>query len=136
MTTKRLVALAACCGALTSLSAAPTIAALGVKNSASYANPAFQNGAIAQGSLFVVFGSGLGPAQIQYASSFPLPATLAGTSANVTVNGTTLPCVMIYTQDGQIAAILPSNTPVGTGTIRVTYNGAASPTAPIQGNGR
>ncbi|HET6205944.1 MAG TPA: hypothetical protein VFD98_03995, partial [Terracidiphilus sp.] len=88
-------ALAAFCLASTSLSAAPTIAALGVKNSASYANPGFQNGSIAQGSLFVVFGSGMGPAQIQYAATFPLPATLAGTSASVTVNGTTLPCVMI-----------------------------------------
>ena len=108
----------------TTISAAPSIAALGVKNSASYSNPGFQNGAIAQGSLFVVFGSGMGPAQIQYASSFPLPATLAGTSVSVTVNGTTLSCVMIYTQDGQLAAILPSTTPIGTGTMTVTFSSA------------
>lgn len=126
------VLLAFFCGALTSLSAAPSIAALGVKNSASYANPGFQNGAIAQGSLFVVFGSGMGPGQIQYASNFPLPTTLAGTSVNVTVAGSTLPCVMIYTQDGQIAAILPSATPVGSGTLTVTYNNTPSPTAPIK----
>ena len=127
-----LLTLATSWSAITTLSAAPSIAALGVKNSASYANPGFQNGAISQGSLFVVFGSGMGPAQIQNATSFPLPTTLAGTSASVTVNGTTVSCIMIYTQDGQIAAILPSTTPIGTGTIRVTYNGAASPTAPIQ----
>ncbi len=114
-----------------SLSAAPTIAQLGVKNSASYSNPAFPNGAIAQGSLFVVFGSGMGPTAIQYATSFPLPTTLSGTSASVTVNGMTLQCIMIYTSAGQIAAILPSTTPAGTGTITVTYNGVASPTAPI-----
>jgi uncharacterized protein (TIGR03437 family) len=131
MKATQLLTLAVCFGALNSLPAAPSIAALGVKNSASYANPGFQNGAIAQGSLFVVFGSGMGPSQIQYATSFPLPATLAGTSANVTVNGSTLPCVMIYTQDGQIAAILPSSTPVGTGTLTVTYNGSTSPTAPV-----
>jgi uncharacterized protein (TIGR03437 family) len=129
---KNLSILAALCGAFTSLNAAPSIATLGVKNSASYANPAFQNGAIAQGSLFVIFGAGMGPAQIQYASSFPLPTTLAGTSANVTVNGTTAACIIIYTQDGQLAAILPSTTPIGTGTIAVTYNSVASPTAPIK----
>ena len=38
---------------------------------------------------------------------------------------------MFYASAGQIAAILPSTTPVGTGTITVTYNGATSPTAPI-----
>lgn len=132
MHTSRILVFAACCGALTSLSAAPSIAALGVKNSASYANPGFANGAIAQGSLFVIFGSGMGPAQIQYATNFPLPASLAGTSVNATVNGTTVACIMIYTQDGQLAAILPSNTPVGTGTITVTYNNATSPTAPVK----
>jgi uncharacterized protein (TIGR03437 family) len=126
-----LLTLAAICSALNSLSAAPSIAALGVKNSASYANPGFQNGAIAQGSLFVVFGSGMGPAQIQSATSFPLPTTLVTTSASVTVNGTTRACIMIYTQDAQIAAILPSTVPTGTGTITVSYNGATSPTAPI-----
>ena len=126
-----ILALTAISGGLTLLSAAPTIATLGIKNSASYANPSFQTGAIAQGSLFVVFGSGLGPAQIQYAASFPLPTTLNGTSASVTVAGATLPCIMIYTQDAQIAAILPSATPVGIGTLTVTYNNATSSTAPI-----
>src|SRR5215469_11466498 len=95
--------------ALGTLPAAPTVAANGIKNSASYAHPAFPNGSIAQGSLFVVFGAAMGPDPIQYASSFPLPSNLMGTSVNVTVNGTTLPCPMIYTSSGQIAAILPSN---------------------------
>ncbi len=131
MRTTFILALAVCGFALTPLTAAPSIATLGVKNSASYANPGFTNGAIAQGSLFVVFGSGMGPAQIQYATSFPLPATLAGTSVSVTVNGSTLPCVMIYTQDGQLAAILPSTTPTGSGTMTVTYNNSTSPTAPV-----
>ncbi len=106
MKSTAILALAALCGAWTSLSAAPSIAALGVKNSASYANPGFQNGAIAQGSLFVVFGSGMGPAQIQYSTAFPLPTTLATTSVSVTVANATLPCVMIYTQAGQLSAAI------------------------------
>jgi len=39
---------------------------------------------------------------------------------------------MVFSLASQIAAILPSSTPVGTGTITVTYNGATSPTAPIK----
>jgi uncharacterized protein (TIGR03437 family) len=117
--------------ALTPLSAAPTVAALGVKNAASYSNPGFPNGSVAQGSLFVVFGSAMGPDPIQYASSFPLPSNLMGTSINVTVNGMTLPCPMIYTSSGQLAAILPSTTPTGTGTMVVSYNGTSN-AAPIK----
>jgi uncharacterized protein (TIGR03437 family) len=30
---------------------------------------------------------------------------------------------VIYTSSGQLAAVLPSNTPTGTGTLRVSYNG-------------
>jgi uncharacterized protein (TIGR03437 family) len=111
--------------------AAPAIAAQGVKNAASYADPRLPNGSIAQGSIFNVFGSAMGPAAIAYASGLPLPTTLSGTSISVTVNGTTEQCVMFYTSAGQVAAILPSATPAGTGTITVTYNGSASPTAPI-----
>jgi uncharacterized protein (TIGR03437 family) len=113
------------------LAAAPTIAASGIKNNASYVNPAFPNGSIAQGSLFAIFGSGLGPDQIQYASNFPIPTNLSGTTVNVTVNGTTLPCPIIFTLASQVAAILPSTTPLGTGTVVVSYNGTAGSAAPI-----
>ncbi len=116
---------------ITTLAAGPSIASPGVYNSASYALSGFPNGGIAQGSIFVVFGSGLGPSTIAYNSSLPYQTTLSGTSVNVTVSGTTVACLMFYTSAGQIAAILPSTTPAGTGTITVTYNGATSPTAPI-----
>ena len=110
----------------------PAIAASGVKNAASYADPALPHGAIAQGSIFNVFGSNMGPTSLAYASTLPLPTTLSGTQVSVTVNGATAQCFMIYTSAGQVAAILPSTTPVGTGTITVSYNGAASATAPIK----
>lgn len=117
----------------TSLSAAnPAIAAGGVKNAASYADPALLHGAIAQGSIFNVFGSNMGPTSLAYASTLPLPTNLSGTQVSVTVSGSTVQCFMIYTSAGQVAAILPSTTPVGTGTITVSYNGAASATMPIK----
>jgi uncharacterized protein (TIGR03437 family) len=109
--------------------AGASIASPGVYNSASYILSGFPNGGIAQGSIFVVFGTGLGPSAIVYNSSLPYQTSLGGTSVNVTVNFTSVPCLMFYTSAGQVAAILPSNTPIGTGTITVTYNGATTPTA-------
>jgi uncharacterized protein (TIGR03437 family) len=114
-------------------SAQPVIASLGVRNGGSYALPGLPNSSIAQGSIFIVFGQNLGPAKIVQVSSFPLPTSqgLSGTSVQVTVSGTTVYAIMLYTLAGQVAAVLPSNTPVGSGTVTVTYNGSTSAPAPI-----
>jgi uncharacterized protein (TIGR03437 family) len=56
---------------------------------------------------------------------------LSNTSVAVTVNGTTVNALLYYTSQGQVAALLPSNTPIGTGTVTVTYNGQTGPSAPI-----
>jgi uncharacterized protein (TIGR03437 family) len=114
-------------------SAQPTIAANGIRNSASYALPGLPNAGIAKGSIFVIFGQNLGPAKILQVSSFPLPSSsgLAGTSIQITVNGTSVYAIMLYTLATQVAAVLPSDTPIGTGTVTVTYNGQTSNQAPI-----
>lgn len=83
-------------------------------NSANY-----DSTALAQGSIFVLFGSSMGPDQLVYASVFPLPNTLAGTSVTVTSGSMTLNCPMVYSSSGQVAAILPSETPVGPATIKL-----------------
>lgn len=101
-------------------------------NAASYANAAMPNGSIAQGSMFVAFGSGLGPASIQYPSPWPFPDNLAGTTIDVTVGNVTKRCFMVYTAAGQVAGILPSDTPIGTGTVTVRYNNAVAGTGPIK----
>jgi uncharacterized protein (TIGR03437 family) len=49
----------------------------------------------------------------------------------VTVGGVANYCIMIYTVDFQVAAILPSSTPAGTGTLKVSYQ-SASGAIPIQ----
>src|SRR3990172_10846387 len=103
----------------------PSIAADGIRNGASYALSGMPNAGIAQGSIFVIFGSNLGPASLVQVSSFPLPTFegLAGTSVKVSVGGTTVDAIMLYTVATQVAAVLPSSTPLGTGTVTVTYNG-------------
>jgi uncharacterized protein (TIGR03437 family) len=109
--------------------AQPSITA--VQNAASYIPAGLPNSGIAQGSMFVVKGDKLGPASIVIATSFPLSTTISGTSVQATVGGRNVPCIMYYTLDKQVAAILPSSTPVGTGTLTVTYNGQTSAPAAI-----
>jgi len=108
---------------------APRITA--IENAATNVPPGLPNAAIAQGALFVVKGKNLGPANAVVATVFPLTTSIGGTSVQVTVGGTTLDAIMYYSLAGQIAAILPSRTPVGTGTLIVTYNSLASATAEI-----
>src|SRR5271166_2138023 len=102
-----------------------------VTNSASNIIQGLPNSSIAQGSIFVVYGTGLGPANISFAPSAFQTTTLGGTSVAVTVGGTTVNAPMYYTAATQVAALLPSNTPAGTGTMTVTYNNQNSSAAPI-----
>jgi uncharacterized protein (TIGR03437 family) len=103
------------------LSAAPVITK--VANAASqlaFASP------IAQGSIIVIYGTGLGPAEMSIAPSAFQSTTLSGTSVSVTVGATTVNALMYYTSAMQVAALLPSNTPTGAGMFTVTYNGQTS----------
>ena len=102
-----------------------------VVNAASGIAAGLPNSGIAQGSIFLVVGSNLGPPAISIASSAFQNTVLSGTSISVTVNGTTVAPLLYYTSVGQVAALLPSNTPVGKGTITVTYNGQTSSQAAI-----
>jgi uncharacterized protein (TIGR03437 family) len=101
----------------------------GVVNSASLIAPGRPNYGIAQGSIFNVFGSGLGPATIVAPAFVPLPLTLGGTSVSVTVGGITVSAPLFYSLSTQLAAILPSNTPAGTGTIEVIFGGGTASAA-------
>ncbi len=102
-----------------------------VQNGASNITPGLPNAGIAQGSIFIVQGAGLGPANISIAAAAFQSTTLSNTSMAVTVGGTTVNAPMYYTSASQVAALLPSNTPPGTGTIAVTYNSQTSAQVPI-----
>ena len=110
-------------------SAQPTITSIG--SSATYLPPGLPNSGIAQGSIFVIFGSNMGPATLVQVQSYPVPTQLSGTSVTVTVGGTAVKALMVYTSAGQIAALLPSTTPLGTGTVTVTYNSQTSASIPL-----
>jgi uncharacterized protein (TIGR03437 family) len=108
----------------------PKIARFGVRNSAGYAPGGFLNTGIAQGSIFTIFGSGLGPNDLQSAS-LPLPTQLAGTEVRISSGGQTVSPYLLYVSASQIAAILPSGTPIGTATVTVSYQGQTSPTSTV-----
>jgi uncharacterized protein (TIGR03437 family) len=110
------------------LAAQPTA----VVNVASFANQNLPNGNIAQGSMFTVFGSNIGPAALAKVDAFPLPTQLGGTSVKVTAGGQSVDCIMIFSLAAQVAAVLPSNTPLGDGTLTVTFNGQQSAPIPIK----
>jgi uncharacterized protein (TIGR03437 family) len=120
----RLIALAFTYSAI--LAAAPSIT--GVYNAAGWIPPNLPNSGVAQGAIFTVTGAGLGPSILQQAESYPLPTTqgLGGTTMQVTVAGVTETCIMVYTVATQVAAILPSATPVGTGTLMLSYQGSST----------
>lgn len=124
-----LTILSICAAAQLTAQTKPTIKSNGVINAASYAGPGMPNYPIAQGSIFNIFGSGLGPATLVQSSGFPVPTTLAGTSISVTVGTVTVKPLILYTVDSQIAAVMPSSIPTGTASLTVTYNGQTSSAA-------
>ena len=98
----------------------------GVVNTASFVPQGLPMYGVAQGSIFAVFGGGMGPANIAFAS-FPLQTTLAGTSIQITgLGGGHFDALMFFSQAGQLAALLPSAVPVGNATLTVTFNGQVS----------
>ncbi|MBI2684692.1 MAG: hypothetical protein HYX27_00135 [Acidobacteria bacterium] len=106
-----------------------------ILNNSSAVPPGFPNYGIPPSSLFVVTGSGLsdaGDPVLQSSEAPGIPLTLNGTSIAVVVNGVTTRPALYYTSPTQLAAVLPAATPLGTGTLVVTYKGANSAPAAIQ----
>jgi trimeric autotransporter adhesin len=98
----------------------PTISA--ITNGASN-----QTGAVADGEIVVIYGSGLGPAQIVAApGGAQSPQQLDGVT--VLVNGT--PASLIYVSAGQLSAIIPNGIAGANAQVVVQYQSLSSaPTA-------
>jgi len=105
----------------------PTVG--GLVNNYSNTLPGVPSYGIAEGSIFSIYGTNLSSTTV--IATLPLQATLNGVSASVTVNGTTTSPLLYFVSSLQINAVLPSATPVGTGTITVTNSGGISAPFPI-----
>ncbi len=110
----------------------PFIYYRGVVNAASGLPYGIAAGAIAQGSLFTIYGRNLGPATGVSASSYPLGTSLANVSMTISDGTTTVKPIPVYVSSAQINAILPSNTPTGSVSLRVFVNNAPSNPMPIR----
>lgn len=110
-------------------SLSPTVS--NVQNAAGNIAQGLPNAPIAQGSIFVIKGNALGPPNPSIAPEAFQTTTLSNASASVTVGGTSVNVPLYYTSWTQVAALLPSNVPTGTGTVTVTYNGQTSAPAPV-----
>jgi uncharacterized protein (TIGR03437 family) len=102
----------------------------GFENNYSLIPPGLPYNAIAHGSIFDIFGTNLaaGPTPLE---TPPLPTSLSTVTGVALVNGVTTQLILYYVSPSQIAAILPSATPVGTGIIAITVNGKTSTQYPI-----
>ena len=119
----------------TSILSAASPVITSIQNPASNILPGLPNFGIAQGEIFVLYGTDMGPTTLVQASALPLPTTLPagiGTQVKITQNGTVYNAPIIYVLNTQIAAVMPSNIPVnGTGPlagVQVIYNGVAGNT--------
>jgi uncharacterized protein (TIGR03437 family) len=103
-------------------------------NNSSFTPLGAANYGIAPSSLFAIAGTSLsdpGGAVLQ-SSTAGLPLTLNGTSVSVTVNGVVTKPALYYATSTQVAGVMPASTPIGEGTITVTYRGKTSAPAPIK----
>ncbi len=107
----------------------------GVVNAASAQAPLDANNqpiaanTIAQGAIFTIFGSGLGPAALAAPSGLPLPTQFpdaSGTSVTVSSGSQTIAAFILYISAAQVAAILPSAIKVGPATVSVRFGGKTS----------
>jgi uncharacterized protein (TIGR03437 family) len=110
----------------------PLIFSRSTFNAASFMPAGIPGGAIAQGSIFSVFGSHLGPATAVTASSFPLGTMLGGVSLNVVQGATIVHAIPVYVSASQINAIMPSNAPLGAVSLQVTSGNARSNMSPAR----
>jgi uncharacterized protein (TIGR03437 family) len=111
--------------------AQPSVYYRGIVNVASYSPAGLPNGSIAQGSVFALFGSNIGPSQSAQVSSFPLATTLAGVSITVSQGSTQVNALPVYVSAGQINALMPSNAPLGQASVRVQFNNGKSNNATV-----
>lgn len=122
---------AAVLGMAASAAAQPLIYTRSIYNAASYMPAGIPAGAIAQGSIFSIFGADLGPAKGISAEAFPLQTSLAGVSLNVIQGSITVAAIPVYVSATQINAIMPSNAPLGVASLQV-INGPKSNLAPVR----
>jgi uncharacterized protein (TIGR03437 family) len=102
-----------------------------VVNAASSAPAGVSNGAIARGSIFTIYGTGLGPTPGVSVSAFPLSTTLQGVTVTIAQGQAQVSAIPVYASATQLNVVMPSNAPLGLQPLYVTYNGRKSNPSPV-----
>ena len=110
----------------------PEIPLNGIVNAASFASRILAAGAIARGSIFTIFGSGIGPAAGVAVTSFPLGTELGGVRIRVFTLDGEAEAIPLFVSSGQINAIMASDAPLGYVAVEVIFGGRTSNVAPVQ----
>lgn len=120
-------------GSAIPLVAQPFITQRGIVSAASLAPWGTPGGRIARGSVFSIYGSGLGPATSP-GLAFPLATALGGVSIKVSSpdGSASAAAIPLFVSPSQINAIMPSNAPLGMVSVVLTYNSAKSNPAPVR----
>lgn len=87
----------------------PVVNSGGIVNNASYIPAGLPNSGIVQGSMFAIFGTNLGALGYRKVEAFPIPTEMAGTSVRVSVGGTVVNALMMYTTPTQVGTLQPSS---------------------------
>jgi uncharacterized protein (TIGR03437 family) len=101
-------------------------------NAASLASGEAPAGGLAQGSLFSIYGSDLGPDPYVKAAVAPFPKTLGGVSIEILSGSETYQATLLLASRNQINAALPADVPLGAAQLVVRFNGNASAPLAIQ----
>ena len=101
---------------------APSFTAASVVNALGYQTK------LAPDTVFVIFGSGMGPASLVAGTGPDYSTSLGGTSITFTPSGggTAINAKMVYSSAGQIAGLLPSSIAPGAYAVSVSYGGIPS----------
>jgi uncharacterized protein (TIGR03437 family) len=114
------------------MSAAPSFTKDSVLNAASFLPRDLPGGSIAQGSIFTIFGTGLGPDPGVNATEFPLQTELAGISVTISDGAKAqVSAIPLFGKGFQINAIMPSDAPLGEAMMTVTFNDETSEPVPV-----
>ncbi|MBK9168299.1 MAG: hypothetical protein IPM24_12635 [Bryobacterales bacterium] len=113
------------------LNAQPYIFYRGIVNAASFRSPGLPGSGIARGSIFTIFGRGLGPAA-GVAASFPLTTALGGTEVEVCAGNACVSALPLFAGSGQVNAIMPSNAPLGRASVRVRSANQSGNWSPVE----
>jgi hypothetical protein len=105
---------------------APAVSLTTIQNAAGYSS-----GSIAPGEIVVLYGSGMGPAQLaefHLSGAGIVGSTLAGTQ----VLFNSIPAPLVYTSAIQVAAVVPYEVSGASAGLQVSYQGQLSNTLTVQ----